>query len=325
MSRDAVDAHEPTGADWRQRFVEDFGGLVLVYGTPRAVMRVLGWMLVCDPPEQTARQIQEELALSAGSVSAAVRTLGDVGMLERVARPGDRHLYYRLCAHGWERVVELRFRAFAELRRTADRAIHLSQGQADERLAEMRDFYAHLEAGGARLLRESLERGSVDAPAPGTTPFVAMPEPGAHLPAPGPAEGPAHEHLQAMRRDECLLRLRAHGVGRLGVRSGDGVAVFPVNYAVADDSVVVRVRRGGALDAATRDARVALEIDHADTLYHEGWSVLVVGPCTHVSDPDELGALSHLPLLPWGDEGRDLCLRIAMESVTGRSIHHRAI
>ena len=102
-------------------------------------------------------------------------------------------------------------------------------------------------------------------------------------------------------------------------------AIFPVNYVVDGDSVVVRVRHDGVLDEATHGTSVAIEIDHADSMYHEGWSVLVQGRCTHVTDPDELDALDHLPLLPWGDSDRDLYLRVAMESVSGRHIHHRAV
>ncbi len=146
--------------DWRHRFVEDMGGQVLVQGTPRAVMRVLGWMIVCDPAEQTAPQIQEDVALSAGSVSTSLRTLCDVGVLERVARPGDRRIYYRLRTQGWERVLESRFRALTEMRRVADRALAAGRGEADHRLVEMRDTYALMEEGVKDLLRRSLERSA---------------------------------------------------------------------------------------------------------------------------------------------------------------------
>jgi hypothetical protein len=80
--------------NWHQRFIEELSGPVLDSDTPRAVVHVLGWSVVCDPPEQTAAKIQEALTLSAGSVSAPV--LVDSEMLERVARPGQRHVYYRL-------------------------------------------------------------------------------------------------------------------------------------------------------------------------------------------------------------------------------------
>jgi len=33
--------------------------------------------------------------------------------------------------------------------------------------------------------------------------------------------------------------------------------------------------------------------------------------------------VSQLPLVPWGGSDRDLYLRVAMESVSGRHIHHR--
>jgi hypothetical protein len=35
------------------------------------MMRITAWMMVCDPPEQSARQIQNGLHLSAAAVSAA--------------------------------------------------------------------------------------------------------------------------------------------------------------------------------------------------------------------------------------------------------------
>jgi DNA-binding transcriptional regulator GbsR (MarR family) len=143
------------GTDWRHRFVEDMGGLVLVHGTPRAMMRVLGWMVVCEPQEQTAADIQRELDLSAGSVSTSLRMLGDIGMLERVARPSDRHIYYRLNRQGWELVLEARFRAFNEIRRVADRAVTAAGDEANERLMEMRDTWAFLESGGDELLKAS--------------------------------------------------------------------------------------------------------------------------------------------------------------------------
>ena len=100
------------------------------------------------------------------------------------------------------------------------------------------------------------------------------------------------DHLEALDRDDCILRLKAHGVGRIGATLRGRPLVYPVNYAVHDDAVVIRTRAGGDIDLATDDAWAALEIDGADSLYHEGWSVLVVGLATHVRDPFELPASS---------------------------------
>jgi hypothetical protein len=93
-------------------------------------------------------------------VSTSLRMLGDIGMVERVARPGDRHIYYRLCGEGWELVLEARFRAFNEIRRVADRAVAAADGSAGPRLVEMRDTWAFLESGGDELLRASRARRS---------------------------------------------------------------------------------------------------------------------------------------------------------------------
>jgi hypothetical protein len=74
---------------WPGSFVEELGALGPEVGIPRAMMRVMAWMMVCEPPEQTAQQIQSGLQLSAGAVSGATRQLIAAGMLERASRPGD--------------------------------------------------------------------------------------------------------------------------------------------------------------------------------------------------------------------------------------------
>ena len=131
--------------DWRQAFVEEMGGLALEMGTPRAVVRVLAWMVVCDPPEQTAQEIQTHLTLSAGSVSEATRALTASGMLERLSVPGDRRTRYRVQAGSWERVLESRLRTLARLRPVAGRAVDAGGGEADGRLAELYDIYSWFE------------------------------------------------------------------------------------------------------------------------------------------------------------------------------------
>jgi DNA-binding transcriptional regulator GbsR (MarR family) len=155
----ASDYPDPSAdSDWRRDFVEDMGGLVLTYGAPRALMRVLGWMVVCECPDQAAADVQKELRLSAGSVSTSLRYLSEMGLVERVSRPGDRRIFYRLNTDGWEILLQKRFRAFNEIRVVADKAVRSAAGQANDRLHEMRDTWAFLEAGSAELLAGSRAR-----------------------------------------------------------------------------------------------------------------------------------------------------------------------
>ena len=149
MTRAAARAPE-----WREGFVEELGILARDLGVPRAVVRVLGWMVVCDPPTQSAGDIEVALHLSAGSVSAATRMLVDTGLLERVARPGERRIYFRLRPGGWEGALETRLRAATQLRVVADRAMDRSGGAADERLTNMREVYAWFEGRLDELLIE---------------------------------------------------------------------------------------------------------------------------------------------------------------------------
>jgi len=145
-------------SDWRQRFVAAIAERDLVSGTTPAARRVLGWMVVCEPCEQTASDLQEALELSAGSVSGAVRTLGEAGLLERVNRPGDRRSHYRLRQHAWERVLAVRLRELAELHQLADRAIEAGGGEENHRLVEMRNAFSLIAAGVEDLLHKSLIR-----------------------------------------------------------------------------------------------------------------------------------------------------------------------
>lgn len=87
---------------WQASFVEELGALSHEIGVPRATMRITAWMMVCDPPEQSASQIQDGVQLSPAAVSAATRELIAAGMLERISRPGDRRIYYRLASGSWD-------------------------------------------------------------------------------------------------------------------------------------------------------------------------------------------------------------------------------
>ncbi|HWI22672.1 MAG TPA: hypothetical protein VNT22_08670 [Baekduia sp.] len=52
--------------------------------------RVAGWLLVCDPPQQTAAEIAEALQASRGAVGTAVTMLDSWGIIHRSRPPGER-------------------------------------------------------------------------------------------------------------------------------------------------------------------------------------------------------------------------------------------
>jgi nitroimidazol reductase NimA-like FMN-containing flavoprotein (pyridoxamine 5'-phosphate oxidase superfamily) len=129
--------------------------------------------------------------------------------------------------------------------------------------------------------------------------------------------------IGVMDHEECMARLRRASVGRVAVTIGAVPAVFPVNFGLFDDGTVVfRTGTGTKLDAATRNAVIAFEVDEVDPLYHEGWSVLVVGVADELRDPVLLEQAHRLPLAPWAPGARDHFVCLRPEVVTGRRIVH---
>lgn len=77
-------------------FVEAFGVAMEGSGLQRGAGRVLGWLLVCDPPEQTAADLVEALRASTGAVSQNLRILLHLQLVERTGYRGDRRSFYRV-------------------------------------------------------------------------------------------------------------------------------------------------------------------------------------------------------------------------------------
>ena len=84
--------------------------------------------------------------------------------------------------------------------------------------------------------------------------------------------------LVVLGRTECLRLLSGASVGRLAVTVGALPVILPVNFLRLDrDRVLIRTTTGTKLDAATRHAVVAFEVDDFDSFSHTGWSVCVTG------------------------------------------------
>ena len=75
------------------------------HGLPRMTGRVLGWLLVCDPPEQTAAQLADALDASKGSISGATGMLIRAGLVERLHVRGERADRFRMRPEAWDEQV----------------------------------------------------------------------------------------------------------------------------------------------------------------------------------------------------------------------------
>ncbi|HET6381489.1 MAG TPA: MarR family transcriptional regulator [candidate division Zixibacteria bacterium] len=74
-------------------FVDTMGRFLATYGMTPMAGRLWGYLLICDPPEQTAEQIARALHASRGAISGTVRLLEPIGFVRRTRRRGDRREY----------------------------------------------------------------------------------------------------------------------------------------------------------------------------------------------------------------------------------------
>ncbi len=87
-------------------FIDGIGEwLAKSYGMPRMTGRVLGWLLVCDPVEQTAAELAEALDASKGSISGATGQLVRARLVDRLHIRGERADRFRVRPDAWDDAV----------------------------------------------------------------------------------------------------------------------------------------------------------------------------------------------------------------------------
>jgi len=130
------------------RYIEELALHYEQAGQSRAAGRVLGWLLLCDPPHQTMDDLVKALHISKSSVSTATRQLIQVGLIERVSLPGERRDFYRIGPGIWTRTMQSGLVQITTLRQLAEKGLALLSEESPERrqrLQEMRDMYAFFE------------------------------------------------------------------------------------------------------------------------------------------------------------------------------------
>lgn len=131
----------------------------------------------------------------------------------------------------------------------------------------------------------------------------------------------ARTGVEWLDRDECLRLLAAEEVGRLAVVDRGAPVVFPVNYALDDETVVFRTDEGTKLGAAGR-APACFEVDRFDRRRRTGWSVVVAGRLEEVTayDTATLERVRALAVDPWAGGAKAHWLRLAPGRITGRRV-----
>ncbi|MER5400621.1 pyridoxamine 5'-phosphate oxidase family protein [Streptomyces sp. NPDC002599] len=127
--------------------------------------------------------------------------------------------------------------------------------------------------------------------------------------------------LRELDRQECVRLLAEVPVGRVVYTRQALPAVLPVNFCLdTDSSVLLRTSSDSDLVRAIDGAVVAFEADEFDAETRSGWSVVVTGRATVVTDPAEHERLSEVGPASWMPLRNAVFVRIGSEMVTGRDL-----
>lgn len=115
---------------------------------------------------------------------------------------------------------------------------------------------------------------------------------------------------------ESWALLERAPIGRLAVREGDGVDIFPVNFTVTDRAVYLRSAPGSKLVNITQAPSVAFEVDGHRWRTH--WSVVLRGVAERMSHDSDIVESGVLDLSTLTSSAKWNYIRINPTSITGR-------
>jgi DNA-binding transcriptional regulator GbsR (MarR family) len=131
-----------------KHFVEDISLYFEQMGLPRTAGRVLGVLLISDPPAQSLTDLCALLKASKSSVSTTTRLLVEMDLIERVPSPVPRQVYFQFRPGGWTVFVRQRLRLWALLHQIAEHGLELLQDgdpALRDRLQEAHDMFSLIE------------------------------------------------------------------------------------------------------------------------------------------------------------------------------------
>jgi len=133
--------------------------------------------------------------------------------------------------------------------------------------------------------------------------------------------------LQALSRSESLRLLGSVSMGRLVFTHLALPAIRPVNHVVYGDQVIFRTYLGTAIATAVGGnpgTVVAYEADLIDPEAHLGWSVIIVGRASRVTDSADADRY-RAALRPWVAGGMDDVIAIHADMVDGFRLIQAAV
>jgi hypothetical protein len=126
------------------QYLEEWGMLFENFGSTRMMGKALGWLLICSPPHQTAKEIAHAIGGSISSVSTATRTLTQAGMLERIGLPGERSAHFRLRPGTWAQLLRIRLNRMIDMGELVERGFTFLDSSSSSDSARLQELSSYL-------------------------------------------------------------------------------------------------------------------------------------------------------------------------------------
>jgi DNA-binding transcriptional regulator GbsR (MarR family) len=123
-------------------FVDRIGLFMETVGAPRTMGRIYGWLLICDPPQQSLTELATALGVSKASISTMIRPMREGGLVERLPSAARQH-DYQIAPGGFTHLLQVqlaRMQAGADAAEFGLSVIGEDRSEQRERLADLRDF-----------------------------------------------------------------------------------------------------------------------------------------------------------------------------------------
>jgi DNA-binding transcriptional regulator GbsR (MarR family) len=146
--------------DETMHFVENIGLFFEQMGLPRMAGRILGVLLISDPEAQSIPDLAQFLKASKSAISSMTRLLTEVGLIERVASPIPRRVYYHFKPGGWIQYLRNWIELMSELHQITEHGLSLMRDKPASlraRLEEAHELFSMLEERFPEILAELVD------------------------------------------------------------------------------------------------------------------------------------------------------------------------
>lgn len=113
---------------------------------PRIAGKIFGYLLICEPSEQTAKQIIEKLNIAKSSVSSMMKLLIQTNLVEEITKSRERSKFYKIKEKGWEEMLLKKLEDLTNIKVLfGNNNFQLKNPKSKNKISQLEQFYSFLE------------------------------------------------------------------------------------------------------------------------------------------------------------------------------------